>query len=155
MWALCFVFVLIAIVIVYLQQREPQANELAFCGTVSDTSYMNAVANIKDNNGSTADGKALYQANCASCHALKKNLTGPALLGFGERFPMHLLALHLKNPKQARKKSAYLRALYQQYNNMDCMRFPDLSENELKAITAYLGVRYTGSNTKTNSTADQ
>jgi len=142
------VVTLIAIVIVYWQQSEATANELGFCATVSDNNNLNAVATIKDNNGSTADGKALYQANCASCHELKKNLTGPAFAGFSDRFPMHLLALHLKNPKQARKKSAYLRALYEEYNHIDCMAFPNLSENDIKAITAYLGVRYTGRNTK-------
>ena len=33
------------------------------------------------------DGKALFQANCASCHAVNKKLTGPALAGFQDRGP--------------------------------------------------------------------
>lgn len=32
------------------------------------------------------DGKALFNANCASCHKLDKDLTGPALLGVEERW---------------------------------------------------------------------
>ena len=33
------------------------------------------------------DGKSLFQQNCQSCHALDKNLTGPALRGFTARGP--------------------------------------------------------------------
>ncbi|HMZ45483.1 MAG TPA: c-type cytochrome [Chitinophagaceae bacterium] len=32
------------------------------------------------------DGKALFNANCASCHKLDKDLTGPALMGVEERW---------------------------------------------------------------------
>ena len=33
------------------------------------------------------DGKALFSANCASCHAVNKKLTGPALAGVEDRWP--------------------------------------------------------------------
>ena len=33
------------------------------------------------------DGKALFQQNCASCHAINKKLTGPALAGVESRGP--------------------------------------------------------------------
>lgn len=33
------------------------------------------------------EGKRLFQINCASCHALNKDLTGPALAGVVERWP--------------------------------------------------------------------
>src|ERR687894_579863 len=33
------------------------------------------------------DGRALFQTNCASCHALNKDLTGPRLAGFQNRGP--------------------------------------------------------------------
>ena len=33
------------------------------------------------------DGKALFQANCASCHNPLKDATGPALKGMDERVP--------------------------------------------------------------------
>ncbi|HLL42060.1 MAG TPA: c-type cytochrome, partial [Segetibacter sp.] len=33
-----------------------------------------------------ASGQALFSANCASCHAPHKNLTGPALAGVQERW---------------------------------------------------------------------
>ena len=32
------------------------------------------------------DGKALFSQNCASCHAVNKKLTGPALAGVEDRW---------------------------------------------------------------------
>ncbi len=36
---------------------------------------------------SAQDGKALFAQNCASCHAVNKDLTGPALKGVEDRWP--------------------------------------------------------------------
>ncbi|MFW1411035.1 c-type cytochrome, partial [Vibrio parahaemolyticus] len=36
---------------------------------------------------SAQDGKALFSANCASCHQVHKKLTGPALAGVEDRWP--------------------------------------------------------------------
>ena len=33
------------------------------------------------------DGEALFKANCASCHAVKEKLVGPALKGIETRRP--------------------------------------------------------------------
>src|SRR5205085_12479966 len=33
------------------------------------------------------EGKTIFQANCATCHAIDKDLTGPALRGVNERGP--------------------------------------------------------------------
>ena len=33
-----------------------------------------------------ANGQALFSSNCASCHAVHKDLTGPALAGVEERW---------------------------------------------------------------------
>ena len=39
------------------------------------------------NQSFSQDGKALFQANCAACHAVNKQLTGPALAGVEDRWP--------------------------------------------------------------------
>ncbi len=49
--------------------------KVAYCGTVMD----NSSGQLADNNGSKADGKALFAQNCASCHAIHKRLTGPGV----------------------------------------------------------------------------
>src|SRR3954468_15576397 len=44
------------------------------------------------------DGKALFNSNCASCHKVDKDLTGPALMGVEDRWPnKQLLHLWIKN----------------------------------------------------------
>ncbi|MBX9891989.1 MAG: c-type cytochrome [Chitinophagaceae bacterium] len=48
------------------------------------------------------DGKALFNANCASCHKMDKDLTGPALMGVHDRWNNDkLLALWIKNWNKA------------------------------------------------------
>jgi mono/diheme cytochrome c family protein len=56
------------------------------------------------NIASAQDGNALYKTNCASCHALDKDLTGPALRGVSARWPSReLLHLWIKNFNKAVK----------------------------------------------------
>ncbi|HAK12042.1 MAG TPA: cytochrome C [Chitinophagaceae bacterium] len=48
------------------------------------------------------DGKALFNANCASCHKMDKDLTGPALMGVHDRWNNDkLLSLWVKNWNKA------------------------------------------------------
>ncbi len=40
-----------------------------------------------NNQSLAADGAALFKANCASCHKIDKDFTGPALKGWKDRVP--------------------------------------------------------------------
>ena len=54
------------------------------------------------NKVSAQDGKALFNANCASCHKMDKDLTGPALMGVHDRWNNDkLLSLWVKNWNKA------------------------------------------------------
>lgn len=74
----------IGIVLVLYYLSEPQvvgcATQLPnnFCGTVA--------SNISEN---AAEGKKLFNKNCAACHKLDKKMTGPALRGISvnRQFP--------------------------------------------------------------------
>lgn len=112
-------------------------DKVAYCGTVVD----NFSDRLADNNGSKADGKALFAQNCASCHAIHKKLTGPALADLDKRFPMHLLVSFIHNPDKAIPKNKYLEDLYKDYNQTKMNAFPNLSQDEIKTIMAYAGVR--------------
>ena len=72
------------------------------------------------NNILAEDGKALFMKNCASCHALDKKLTGPALLGVEERWKGNRKNLHtwIKNTGSYMKTTndPYALALYNEYN---------------------------------------
>jgi mono/diheme cytochrome c family protein len=64
------------------------------------------------------DGKALFQANCASCHGVGKALVGPALMGVEERVPdKKLLHAWIRNNQAVLATgNKYFTDLFAQYN---------------------------------------
>jgi Cytochrome c len=85
------------------------------------------------------DGKALFQANCASCHAVNKKLTGPALAGVEDRWPdSKMLHAWIRN-NQAVIKSGYPYAvtLYDQYK-VSMNTFPNFTDKDIDAILGYI-----------------
>jgi cytochrome c551/c552 len=86
------------------------------------------------------DGKALFQANCASCHAIGKKLTGPALAGFegrGSWSDRKKLYAWVKNPAGFAKTDAYADGLIKEYGVL-MTAFPQLAEAEIDAIADYV-----------------
>jgi len=92
------------------------------------------------NIASAQDGKALFSQNCASCHAVNKNLTGPALAGVEERWPdKKMLYAWIKNNQQV-IKAGYPRAIevYNEYNKVAMNLFPNLQDKEIDAMLKYI-----------------
>lgn len=85
------------------------------------------------------DGKTLFQTNCASCHAVHKKLTGPALAGVEDRWP-DKAKLHawVHNPAGFAKTDAYAANLIKEYAPTLMTAFPQLSDKELDAIFEYV-----------------
>lgn len=86
------------------------------------------------------DGKALFSANCASCHAVNKKLTGPALAGVEDRWPdRENLYSWIKNSAAFLKTGdPYATNLYNEYNKVAMNNFPGLSNADIDAILAYI-----------------
>lgn len=87
------------------------------------------------------DGKALFQANCASCHAVNKKLTGPALAGLEERGPWSdrkKLVAWIHNPAGFAKTDAYAANLIKEFGGVLMTGFPQLKEEEIDAIVKYI-----------------
>jgi cytochrome c551/c552 len=85
------------------------------------------------------DGKALFQQNCQSCHALDKNLTGPALRGFTARGPwsdQQNIYDWIHNPAAFMAKDPYTQGLKAQYGVI-MQAFPDLTNEQIDAIVEY------------------
>lgn len=83
------------------------------------------------------DGKAIFNANCATCHALDKQLTGPALRGVNERGPWTNRAnLHkwVHNPGAFIPTTPYTQQLQATMNGQVMPSFPQLSDKEIDAI---------------------
>lgn len=92
------------------------------------------------NSALAQDGKALFSQNCASCHAVNKQLTGPALAGVESRWPdKKMLYAWIKN-NQAVIKSGYPYAvsLYEQFNKTPMNAFPTLTDADIDAILGYI-----------------
>lgn len=93
------------------------------------------------------DGKALFTANCASCHAINKKLTGPALAGLEERGPWSdrkKLVAWIHNPVAFSKTDAYAANLLKEYNGVVMTAFPQLTEPEIDAIVKYINTPVAG-----------
>jgi mono/diheme cytochrome c family protein len=87
------------------------------------------------------DGKALFSQNCASCHAIDKKLTGPALKGVEDRWGGDRKKLHawIHNSQAFLKTGdTYANNLYTEYNKIAMNLFPNLSEKEIDAILDYV-----------------
>lgn len=86
------------------------------------------------------DGKTLFSTNCASCHAVNKKLTGPALAGVEDRWP-DKAKLHawVKNSAAFLKTGdPYANNLYNEYNKIAMNLFPGLADKDIDAILAYI-----------------
>ncbi len=84
------------------------------------------------------DGHALFTANCASCHAVNKKLTGPALAGVEDRWPGRL-KIHdwVHNPANFMKTDPYTSDLHKQFGIV-MTSFPQLSDKDIDAILDYV-----------------
>jgi cytochrome c2 len=87
------------------------ANKPGSCATVDDLTYIN-----NDTTKQYKDGKRLFQ-QCAACHVLFKNFTGPDLIGFTKRGPWgdrNNILSYLNNPFKFYElnQSRYVDSLY-------------------------------------------
>jgi cytochrome c551/c552 len=90
---------------------------------------------------SAQNGQALFQQNCASCHAVLKNLTGPALAGVEGRGPWSdrkQLYAWVHNPAKFMAGDPYTQGLKQQYGGVVMTGFPQLGEKDIDAIIDYV-----------------
>ena len=92
------------------------------------------------NQSFSQDGKALFQANCASCHHPLKVVTGPALKDVDKRVTdKKLLHSWIKNNAAVLASgNKYFNDLYNQFSKVPMNTFPQLSDAEIDAIIKYV-----------------
>jgi mono/diheme cytochrome c family protein len=86
-------------------------------------------------------GKNLFSANCQTCHAIAKDLTGPALANVESRGPWtkrENLLKWVKNPAAFIPTTPYTNDLVAKYNGQVMPSFPQLSEQEVTQIFDYV-----------------
>ncbi len=86
-------------------------------------------------------GKNLFLQNCASCHAVKIDLVGPALAGVEQRWnDQQKLYAYIRNAPKFIYEDKYARELWEKYNRTMMTPFPDLTDGDIDAILEYVRV---------------
>jgi len=112
---------------------------------------------ISINAQGAAEGKQLFQQNCQTCHALDKNLTGPALRGFTARGPWgekQNIYDWIHNPAAFMAKDKYTQELKAQYGAI-MQAFPQLTNEQIDAIVEYVNTAPPPGDPSTGKTTEQ
>jgi mono/diheme cytochrome c family protein len=85
-------------------------------------------------------GRGIFMNNCATCHAVKKIVTGPALAGIEERVTdKKLLHSWIHNSTQVVKSGEpYFVGRFNEFNRIQMPPFPGLSDADIDNILAYV-----------------
>lgn len=88
---------------------------------------------------SASDGAAIFKQKCTACHAMDRTVVGPALKGMTETREEEWLIKWIKN-SQAMVASGDPLAVevYEQYNKIAMPSFPELSDDDVRSILAYI-----------------
>jgi cytochrome c551/c552 len=86
------------------------------------------------------DGKAIFQANCATCHNPVKDATGPALKDVDKRVPSKewLYNWIHNSSKLISSGDKYANDIYNKWNKTAMTAFPSLSTEEIDAVIKYV-----------------
>ena len=94
--------------------------------------------------GDPANGKSLFNSNCAACHKLDKPMTGPALRNVEARLAdeqgldREWLSAWIRNSAALVKAGdAYAVKIYNDYNQTAMTAFPQLDDQAISDILAY------------------
>ena len=94
--------------------------------------------------GDIVKGKALFNQNCAACHAMDRKMTGPALanvearLAEDEGLDKEWIYAWIKNSSGVIKSGdSYGLKIYSEYNQAAMTAFPTLSNQDIDDILAY------------------
>lgn len=75
-------------------------------------------------------GKNLFNANCAACHKLNKNSTGPYLRNINERYTTEDIIKFIRKDNSSTIKPKNERGLV-------CISFPNLTDTDITYILRY------------------
>jgi len=116
-----------------VKHRNSISKVLGFCLAV-----MLAFSTSIFAQGDPAAGKALFNSNCAACHKLDKDMTGPALRGVAERLEKDWLYDWIRNSsKMIKAGDPYAVEVFEKWNKTAMTAFPQFSDADIDNILAY------------------
>jgi mono/diheme cytochrome c family protein len=83
-------------------------------------------------------GQILFWQNCASCHAVTKQLTGPALAGADKRLTREMYYELVHNPAEFARKNEYFKCQIHSYNGVLMTNFPQLGNDAIDCIIKFI-----------------
>ena len=117
--------------------EKSTGSEIGMCGNAAFSTNSSSAYIYK---GSGPDGRAIFQDNCASCHSVFKDLTGPALGGVTQRLPDRKLVYKwVRNPAAVLTSgNVYFNTLKKRFGDVQMTSFESLSDAEIDAVIEYL-----------------
>lgn len=116
-----------------VKHRNSTSKVLGFC-----LAFLLAFSTSIFAQGDPVAGKSLFNSNCAACHKLDKDMTGPALRGVAERLEKDWLFEWIRNSsKMIKAGDPYAVEIFEKYNKTAMTAFPQLSDADLENILAY------------------
>lgn len=90
--------------------------------------------------GDAAKGETLFKNNCAQCHAVTdERVVGPGLKGVSGRHDFAWLAKWVRNSQAViASGDPYAVKIYNEYSKAQMTSFPNLSDDDIKGIFAYI-----------------
>lgn len=90
-------------------------------------------------NAPVPEGKLIFSSRCASCHNVNKVVLGPALAGVEQRHSVDWI-IHFVHSSQTviRGGDPAAIALYEKFNKIPMPDHPDLNEENIKNVLAYI-----------------
>lgn len=108
-----------------------------------DKNSPTIIDNDPNANPISSKGEKIFKQNCASCHAINKDVAGPALAGVLNRGSWvqdkKNIYAWIHNPLNFMSKNAYTQGLKAKYGVM-MTPFPNLSEKEIDEILDYIKI---------------
>lgn len=113
-------------------------------GLLAISLLFSAGASVYAQDGDPKNGEKLFKANCTACHALDKQLVGPALGGVVDRLKkdqnLDTDWLHkwIKDNKALRASGdKYANEVFEKFNKTEMTVFSSLSDQDINDILAY------------------
>jgi mono/diheme cytochrome c family protein len=90
--------------------------------------------------GDVAKGESLFKNNCAQCHAVtEERVVGPGLKGASSRHDFEWLSKWVRNSQaMIAAGDPYAVKIYNEYSKAQMTSFPNLSDDDIKSIFAYV-----------------
>ena len=113
-------------------------------GLIAIGLLLSTSASFYGQDGDPKNGEKLFKTNCAACHALDKQVVGPALKGVVERVKTEAgldkdwLYKWIKDNKSLRASGdKYANEIFEKFNKTEMQVFPNLSDKDMDDILAY------------------